>query len=249
MWTARRSAAPADARALRRVLAAGDLDIVIGTQMLFRLGLRSVAAFVAVPDADAALHIPDFRSAERMYHSLVDAAELARPAHAGGEIIVQTRFPDHPAMLALTQGDDALFLDSELMLRQLLSYPPHTHLVRLDVTGTIEPVVAQAADRWTTLLRAQVAGSEPVDSNDRRRTMAAQRLTGVGGEGREPVILGPSPAPHAMARGRYCWQILIKAVSLKSATEIVALTLAVVERGPRRGALRFDIDVDPVTMG
>jgi primosomal protein N' (replication factor Y) (superfamily II helicase) len=52
-----------------------------------------------------------------------------------------------------------------------------------------------------------------------------------------------------MARGRYCWQILIKAVSVKSATEIVALTLAVVERGPRRGGLRFDVDVDPVTMG
>ncbi len=240
---------PADARALRRALAAGDLDILIGTQMLFRLGLRSVAAFVAVPDSDAALHIPDFRSAEQMYQSLVDAAELARPAHAGGEIMVQTRFPDHPAMLALTQGDDALFLDSELMLRQLLSYPPHTHLIRLDVSGTIEPVVAQAAGRWTTLLRAQVAGSERVGSHDGRRTIAAQRLTGVGGEGREPVILGPSPAPHAMARGRYCWQILIKAVSVKSATEIVALTLAVMERGPRRGALRFDIDVDPVTMG
>ncbi|MGZ8394292.1 MAG: hypothetical protein ACXWWJ_05950, partial [Nitrospira sp.] len=186
---------------------------------------------------------------ERMYHSLVDAAELARPAHAGGVIMVQTRFTDHHAMLALAQGDDALFLDPELMFRQLLQYPPYTHLVRLDVSGTIEPVVAQAAVRWAALLRAQVAGSEAQDSKDSRRPVVAQRLPGVGGEGGRTVILGPSPAPHAMVRGRHCWQILIKAVSLETGTEIVARTLAVIERGPRRGALRFDIDVDPVTMG
>lgn len=240
---------PADARAFRRLLAAGDLDIVIGTRMLFRLGLHSLAAFVAVPDADAELHIPDFRSAERMYHSLVDAAELARPAHAGGVIMVQTRFTDHHAMLALAREDDALFLDPELMFRQLLQYPPYTHLVRLDVSGTIEPVVAQAAGRWAALLRAQVAGLEAQDSKERRRPVVAQRLPGVEGDGGRTVILGPSPAPHAMVRGRHCWQILIKAVSLETGTEIVARTLAVIERGPRRGALRFDIDVDPVTMG
>ncbi len=240
---------PADARAFRRLLAAGDLDIVIGTQMLFRLGLHSLAAFVAVPDADAGLHIPDFRSAERMYHSLLDVAELTRPAHAGGAIMIQTRFPDHHAMLALAKGVDSLFLDPELMFRQLLQYPPYTHLVRLDVSGTSEPVVVQAADRWAMLLRAQVAGSEAQGSKDSRRTGAAQGLTGVGGDGGKSVVLGPSPAPHAMVRGRHCSQILIKAVALMPATEIVARTLAVVERGPRRGALRFDIDVDPVTMG
>ncbi len=240
---------PADARAFNRLLAVGDIDIVIGTQMLFRLGLHSQAAFVAVPDADAGLHVPDFRSAERMYHGLVDAVELARPAHLGGVVIVQTRFTDHHAMMALAHGDDSLFFEQEQAFRQMLQYPPCTHLVRLDVSGTLEPVVAQAADRWATLLRAEVAGSERRESKDSRRSAVAQRFIGVGGEAKKTVILGPSPAPHAMARGRYCWQILVKAVSLETGKEMVIRTLEILERGPRRGGLRFDIDVDPVAMG
>ena len=72
----------------RKLITEDKVDIVIGTQMLFRLALQAKAAFVAVPDADAGLHIPDFRSAERMYHGLVDAADLALPATAGGRLLV-----------------------------------------------------------------------------------------------------------------------------------------------------------------
>ena len=240
---------PADARAFHRLLAAGDLDIVIGTQMLFRFGLQAQAAFVAVPDADAGLHVPDFRSAERMYHSLVDAVGLAQPAHAGGVVMVQTRFPDHHAIIALAQGDDSLFLQPESMFRQMLHYPPYTHLVRLGVSGTLQPVVTQAAERWVALLRAQVSGSDAQGSQDIRRPIVVQRFGGIGGEGEKTIILGPSPAPHPMARGRYCWQILLKALSLEEGTGMAIRTLEVLERGPRRGALRFDIDVDPVSMG
>ncbi len=239
----------ADVRAFKRLLAAGDIDIVIGTQMLFRLGLHSQAAFVAVPDADAGLHVPDFRSAERMYHGLVDAVELARPAHSGGVVIVQTRFMDHHAIKAIAHGDDSLFFEQEQAFRQMLRYPPCTHLLKLDVSGTLEPVVAEAADRWKALLHAQVAGSEGQESKEDRRPVVTQRFAGVSGDAKKIVILGPSPAPHAMARGRYCWQILIKAVSLEMGTEMVVQTLEILERGPRRGGLRFDIDVDPVAMG
>ena len=217
---------PADVRALHRLLAAGELDILIGTQMIFRLGLQGRAAFVALPDGDAGLHVPDFRSAERMYHALLDAADLARPASAGGRLLIQTRLADHHAIMAVASGDEALFLMQEQAFRQMLQYPPSTCLVRLDVSGTLEPVVSQAAARWAALLKAQAAGTE-------------QTI----------VVLGPSPAPHVLTRGRYCWQILVKSSSLEDGKEVAVRTRENLERESRRGSLRYDIDVDPVSMG
>ncbi|HVG02721.1 MAG TPA: primosomal protein N', partial [Nitrospira sp.] len=120
---------PSDARAFHRLLAAGDVDIVIGTEKLFHLGLQGQAGFVAVPDADGDLHVPDFRSAERMYDHLIDAIELARPAQAGGKVSMQTRFMDHHAITAIAQGDASLFIEPELVVRRMLLYPPFSHLL------------------------------------------------------------------------------------------------------------------------
>ncbi len=239
---------PADARAFSRLFAAGELDIVIGTQMLFRLGLQGQAACVAVPDADAGLHVPDFRSAERMYHALLDAAELARPAHAGGRLLVQTRFADHHAILAVASGDDRVFLEQEQAFRQMLQYPPWTCLIRLDVSGTLEPAVAQAAHRWAARLRALIAGRETAGTGVGRGVNPAPASVGLGLAPKQIVVLGPSPAPHAMARGRYSWQLLVKSGSLEAGREVVVQTREELEQESRRGGLRYDIDVDPVSM-
>ncbi|CAE6708141.1 replication restart helicase PriA [Nitrospira defluvii] len=239
---------PADARAVRRLLDAGELDIVIGTQMLFRLALQAKAAFVAVPDADAGLHIPDFRSAERMYHGLVDAADLALPATAGGRLLVQTRLPDHHAILALASGKEELFVAQEQAFRQLLQYPPWTSLIRLDVSGTAEPSVARAAHRWVALLRGQVFSAQGAPISGGHGVPQPAGFAGVAGESRQPLILGPSPAPHAMVRGRYCYQILVKADSSEGGRAAVLRTREELERESRQGALRFEIDVDPVSM-
>lgn len=239
---------PADARAFSRLLHAGELDIVIGTQMLFRLALPAKAAFVAVPDADAGLHVPDFRSAERMYHALVDAAELALPAAAGGRLLVQTRFPDHHAVLAFVSGSEELFLAQEQAFRQLLQYPPWTCLIRLDVSGTAEPVVAQAAHRWAALLRGQAASIQRAQTTGGHGATLLSSPAGLMQVPQPLHILGPSPAPHAMVRGRYCWQILVKSDASEAGKAIVLETREALERDSRRGGLRYDIDVDPVSM-
>lgn len=239
---------PADARAFSRLLDAGELDIVIGTQMLFRYALPAKAAFVAVPDADAGLHIPDFRSAERMYHGLVDAAELALPARAGGRLLVQTRLPDHHAIMALASGNEELFLEQEQAFRRLLQYPPCTCLIKLDVSGTVQTAVEQAAYRWAALLRKQMVSIQGAQNTSNAASAALMLSTGVAGESRHMVILGPSPAPHVMVRGRYCWQILVKCESSEVVREAVVHSREELERESRRGGLRFDIDVDPVSM-
>jgi primosomal protein N' (replication factor Y) len=240
---------PADAKAFSRLLASGELDIVIGTQMLFRLGIQQQAGFVAVPDADAGLHVPDFRSAERMYQGLMDAIELARPAHTGGLVMLQTRFTDHHAIVALGSGKDAVFFEQEQIFRQMLQYPPMTHLVRLDVSGTVESAVAQAADRWAALLRAEVARANSRVSTADAYSPVGLNFTCADAEMNQTLILGPSPAPHAMARGRYCWQILVKSLSPEVGRGIVVRSRESLEGTSRRGGLRFDIDVDPVAMG
>ena len=239
---------PGDARAVSRLMDAGELDIVIGTQMLFRLALPARAAFVAVPDADAGLHVPDFRSAERMYHGLVDAAALALPAAAGGRLLVQTRLPDHHAILALASGNEEVFVAQEQAFRQLLQYPPWTSLIRLDVSGTAEPAVARAAHRWVALLRGQVFSAQGAPLSGGHGVSRPGGSAGVAGESRQPFILGPSPAPHAMVRNRYCWQILVKSDASEVGTAAVLRTREELERESRRGGLRFDIDVDPVSM-
>ena len=239
---------PSDARAFHRLLRAGDLDIVVGTQKLFHLGLQGQAAFVAVPDADAGLHVPDFRSGERMYQHLVDAIELARPARAGGVVSVQTCFMDHHAITAIAHGEAARFVEAELILRRMLHYPPYSQLVKLDVSGTREPVVAQAAARWGRLLREQSTTVQSPPAKDGCSPAPFQPSATVRREEEQTVILGPSPAPHAKTRGRHHWQILMKVMSVEAGTDLAIRTVRVLERGPRPGALRFDIDVDPITM-
>ncbi len=136
----------------------------------------------------------------------------------------------------------------EQAFRQLLQYPPGTSLIRLDVSGTTEPEVAQAAHRWAALLRRQVPSARGAHVSGAHGVPQPAGFSGVGRESPQLLVLGPSPAPHAMVRGRYCWQILVKSDSPEVGRAAVLRTREEVERESRRGALRFEIDVDPVSM-
>jgi hypothetical protein len=87
--------------------------------------------------------------------------------------MIQTRLTDHHAIMAVAAGDDSVFLQQEQAFRQMLQYPPLTSLVRLDVSGTLEPVVAQAAGRWAALLRAEVVSAGTAGDQCRRRFASA----------------------------------------------------------------------------
>jgi primosomal protein N' len=98
------------------------------------------------------------------------------------------------------------------------------------------------------LLRAQIAGTERVSMGSRQGASPAPDSVGSGAASKQVVVLGPSPAPHVLARGRYCWQILVKSTSLEDGKEVAVRTREELERQSRRGGLRYDIDVDPVSM-
>lgn len=235
---------PAQAEALWRKIDRGEWDIIVGTQLLLRRGPLKTMGLVGVVQADAGLSVPDFRSAERTYHMLLDAVALADSAEAGGQVIVQTSLASHHAIQAVAQHDESLFLSEELSHRTALGYPPAVHLIALLVSGTDEKMVRDAATSWVARLTA-CASPSVTGPTTAAKTRAPAQSTG---RPDSLVILGPVPSPVAKLRGRYRWQILVKSLEQKTGLDAVRTTVRDMERIHQRRAIKFDVDVDPIEM-
>ncbi|MEP6933863.1 MAG: primosomal protein N', partial [Nitrospirota bacterium] len=145
---------PTQAEALWRKVEQGEWDIIVGTQLLLRRGPLPTMGLVGIVQADAGLSVPNFRSAERTYHMLLDAISLADPAGAGGQVIVQTYLSSHHAIRAVAQNNESVFISEELSHRTALGYPPVVRLIALLVSGTNEKMVQDAATAWVVRLTA-----------------------------------------------------------------------------------------------
>jgi primosomal protein N' (replication factor Y) len=229
------AAAAQRSTAIVRLLWAGELDLVIGTQMLFQRGPLPKVGFVGIPHADGGLQVPDFRSAERTYGSLLDALLLARPAESGGRAVIQTALASHHAIAAAIGSHPQGFYQSEAAFRETLGYPPVMHLIRLSVTGKDLSIAERAARRWRLLLQEATADGSAGNAG------LADAPRPVDGE--EIVVLGPAPAPVPRVRGRYVWHLLIKSRHRELALQTVRATLEATERLP---GVRTDVDVDPI---
>jgi len=165
-----------------RAIRAGELDVVIGTQMVAKGHDFPGVRLVGVVLADIGLHLPDFRAAERTFQLLTQVAGRAGRDRAPGRVVVQTYSPEHYAIKPVRHHDYEGFYAEELGHRSALGYPPFGRLVHVLVSG---PEVESTLAAATTL--AAGAGPEP----------------GVD-------ILGPAPAPLSRLRGRHRFQILAK---------------------------------------
>jgi len=208
---------------LRDGIAAGQLDLLIGTQMLFQGMPARPVGFVGIPYADTGLHRPDFRSAERTYHALRDAVGLAC---ADGQVVLQTILPDHHVIASIAAGNPAHFYEQELAFRRALGYPPFAHLISLCVSGKTEAAVRAAAERWAATVKDQ----------DKSTPGAI-------------TVLGPIPATVERVRGRHRWQILVKSSDGDRARQSVKATLEKMESGKESRNLKFDVIVDPMELG
>lgn len=206
---------------VRRQFLAGELDVLIGTQMLCQGEPALSAGLVGFIQADAGLHLPDFRAGEHTYHTLMDAIALARPARSGGRVILQTLLPTHYVIQAVAGQDPALFYKQEHAYRQALAYPPLTHLICLRVSGTSSDRTRQAAAHWAVQLKAT----------------GPQQLT----------VWGPIPAAVARLRGKYRWQIIVKSSEGAMARQCVQKTLDELEIRPGLSGVKFEVDVDPIS--
>ncbi|MBD0306172.1 MAG: primosomal protein N' [Nitrospiraceae bacterium] len=226
------------AEAIRRLFISGDIDLLIGTQMLLQGTPLPRAGFVGLILADAGLHLPDFRAGERAYHTLRDAVAMARPQAAGGHVVAQTYLPDHHVIAAVTKQEPAIFYDQELMFRRMLGYPPFSHVIGLRVTGSHEALVVQAAERWAIYLKTAL--KESVSSKAVRAAISSSS--------HDAAVLGPVPSAVAKLRGRYRWQLLVKSFCAETARTAVRTTLEAFESLRGQGGLKYEVDVDPITL-
>jgi primosomal protein N' (replication factor Y) len=201
-----------------RAFARGEADVLLGTQMIAKGLDFPRVTLVGVLDADVALHLPDFRAAERTFQLLVQVSGRAGRGRTPGEVFIQTCTPEHPAIAAAALHDVKLFLDHELEQRREAGYPPYRRLASVLFTGAEEAEVERVASAV-----AQALAADPVSGIE---------------------VLGPAPQPLARLRGRFRWHVLLKgshAGRLREAT-LRALEAAEAPGLPRRVSVMPDVD-------
>jgi len=141
-------------------------DVLLGTQMVAKGLDFGRVTLVGVVDADVGLLFPDFRAEEQTFQLLTQVAGRAGRANLQGEVILQTRNPDHPAIRHATSHDYEGFVEEELPTRRQFGYPPFGHVATVEFRGPKEERVEQLALNWSNRLRGhadnvQVLGPEP----------------------------------------------------------------------------------------
>lgn len=208
-----------------RGMARGEVDILVGTQMVAKgLDLPRVT-LVGIIAADTALNLPDFRAAERTYQMLTQAAGRAGRGEVPGTVLIQTFNPEHYSILSVLTNDEEGFYRRELAYREAGGYPPYTKLVRLLFSGLEKKAVLDAAQAVTAELKKRIS---PVKADNIQ-------------------IIGPHPAAVERIQNRYRWQTLIKAGDLSA---IYSLLPGVVGDYLRNGRkeVRIIIDGNPFSM-
>ncbi len=201
----------------------GEVDLLVGTQMIAKgLDFPRVTV-VGVVDADVALNLPDFRAAERTFDLLTQVAGRAGRGPLGGRVLVQTRQAAHPAIRYAASHDVRGFALAELAERREPPYPPHVALANLVVSGTGEDAVADAAVALGRWLRALAAARPEAGA----------------------VVLGPAPCPIGRIRGRWRWHLLLKAPDAGRLTRLAGYVAA---RAPARAGTRLVVDRDPASL-
>jgi primosomal protein N' (replication factor Y) (superfamily II helicase) len=173
---------PVAAAEAARAIAAREVDLIIGTQIVAKGWHFPHLTLVGVVDADLGLAGGDLRAAERTVQLLHQVAGRAGRAEAPGEVLLQTYDPAHPVMQALRDGDLPAFMAREAAQRRPGHWPPYGRLAALIVSAD----TAEAAD------------------------LAARDLARAAPHGDGIVVLGPAPAPLAILRGRHRRRLLLK---------------------------------------
>ena len=200
----------------------GEVDILVGTQMVAK-GLDfphlHLAAVIA---ADTMLNLPDWRAGERTFQLISQLIGRAGRREQQGLAVIQTYLPDAFPIVTAAQRDYQRFYQAELLYRQTHGYPPCNHLLRLLFTSQQQGELVEACQNYYYYLQQALAGS---------------------GE-----ICGPAEAPYARIKDRWRRQIIIKTTDVSvstAAAEAAWTTLQHEERLPQD--IMFSIDIDPMS--
>jgi primosomal protein N' (replication factor Y) len=203
----------------------GEVDILLGTQMIAKgLDFPGVT-LVGVVNADVAMNLPDFRASERTFQLLTQVAGRAGRGEKGGEVIVQTSLPNHYAIKCALEHDYIGFAEREIEERRGPNYPPHVRLANILISGLNEDATIAEVDR------------------------AADYVNGIVSSNRLPVTLtGPAPAPIDRIRARWRWHFLLRSGSPKAIGMVCRYLQYRYEFKSGPSELRLVIDRDPVSL-
>jgi primosomal protein N' (replication factor Y) len=202
----------------------GEVDILLGTQMIAKGLDFPRVTLVGVVNADVGIHLPDFRAGERTFQLLSQVAGRAGRGPLGGKVLIQTSMPDHYVLQAVRAHDYEGFAQRELEERLNPPYPPHLRMVNVVVSSPQDQVALENAE----------AGVRWVDE-----WIRAHPRSGI-------QRVGPAPAPIERLHGRYRWHFLLRGGSPSS---LGALCTAFMGGFQPRGAdVRVALDRDPVAL-
>ena len=181
-------------------LNAGELDLLVGTQMIAKGHDIHSVTLVGVVGADMALGLPDFRAAERTFQLLTQVAGRAGRGNTPGKVILQTYFTDHYAVQYAAHHDFAGFYDKELRFRSWMHYPPYSSLANVMVrSGKLDDVL-----KWSGALG---------------RWFEKTRHEGV-------RVLGPAAAPIERLKRDYRYHFILKSASRQKLNSVLRAMLA-----------------------
>lgn len=174
-------------------LTSGEVDILLGTQMVAKgLDLPRVT-LVGVISADSTLNIPDFRGAERTFQLLTQVAGRAGRGEKVGRVIFQTYNPDHYSLQFAKNHDYLGFYREEIKRRRELNYPPFSEFVKFGFTGLNPEKVKKAADTFASISRDLIT-----------------KLAVPTEVGKSVELMGPAPAIIPRIESKFRWQLLLK---------------------------------------
>jgi primosomal protein N' (replication factor Y) len=202
-------------------LSEGELDLLVGTQMIAKGHDIHGVTLVGVVGADSALGLPDFRAAERTFQLLTQVAGRAGRGQSPGKVILQTYFQDHYAVQYAAHHDFAGFYDKELRFRSWMHYPPYSALANVLIRSN----KLDDALRWSGTLG---------------KWFEQNRHEGV-------RVLGPATAPIMRLKSDYRYHFVLKSPSREklNTTLRAMLAYATVQKIPRTQVI---VDVDALWL-
>ncbi len=200
---------------------AGEIDILVGTQLLAKGIDFEDVALIVVPDADIMLNLPDFRSHERAFQQLYQLSGRAGRGKKRGQVLVQSYQPNHLVLNAVKEEAFLELCQSELLERKTFGYPPFSRLIEITVKHKDQQTVFSAAAHLNNILRAKLG----------------ERL------------LGPLTPSVSRVKNLYLQQFLLKMDRQKDniprIKEFLMWAQNQVQTTSGFSAIRVDFDVDP----
>ena len=200
----------------------GETQILVGTQMIAKGHDLPGVTLVGVIDCDVGLHMPDFRASERVFHLLTQASGRAGRGKEKGQVVLQTRSPNHLSISTTRTQDYRSFAHFELQNRKKLGYPPFTKLLRIVASASQSEEALQLLTHFRAL------------ANDFKSTRNL-----------DLEILGPVPAPLEKLKTLWRWHIVVKSPSSSALNRLVKLLR---EYKSTKKRVRVTFDTDPQDM-